>query len=358
MAAKTKYDNIQILRGLAAMGVVFDHAAMHYFETSDTLIYRLLMFAGYIGVWIFFVISGFIMGVTSFDKFGSKGAPQQFMVRRFLRIAPLYYMVTTAKFVLAHKKLTLPAFLMSLLFIPHFNAEGNIRPILGQGWTLNYEMFFYILFAAAMFMALKRGLIALCSVMVLLVVGGAAMTLAGHKPADALTLTYTDPLLLLFTGGVCVSYLLRSGTQLSSRVADWLSAGLFISLFVLFLIGRAVPSLEISVIPVALAAACILLIFTSAASAIGQGAKSEHGPLYRGMMRLGDASYSIYLTHTFALTFLFKLDDRLHLGSPVIIPLAAVIAIVLGLVVFKTIEAPLGNWLSGRLNPKVKSAAA
>lgn len=356
MAAKIQYDNIQILRGVAAMGVVFDHAAMPYFEGDDTLLYRVLMFAGYIGVWIFFVISGFIMGVTSFGSFGADSAPKSFIKRRFLRIAPLYYLVSLAKYLVVFKKVGVAALLMSLLFIPHFNEKGVVRPILGQGWTLNYEMFFYVLFACAMFAPLKRGLTCLTVAMVTLVVGGAIYRELGGNAENPFFITYTDPIMLLFVAGVGVAYLLRQGTTLSSRMTGLASVALYGLLFAIFLVGRAIPMLEQAVVPVALAATCVCLIFMSAASALSSDVVQRHGLLYKATMKLGDASYSIYLTHTFVLTFFFKVDERLSLGPATIIPLCAAFSIALGLVIYQYVEKPLGGWLSGRRQSRLATA--
>jgi len=89
---------------------------------------------GAAGVDIFFVISGYLMGLL-----GSQQHPLQFFTRRAIRIIPLYWAITLVYFVAAKaglfSRLTVtPAELLgSLLFIPYFNAEGQVWPIVVPG---------------------------------------------------------------------------------------------------------------------------------------------------------------------------------------------------------------------------------
>ena len=86
---------IQALRGVAALAVLVHHVC----EESTPLLSNkplppAMIRAGASGVDIFFAISGFIMLSTTFQKFGEPGAGIQFLTRRFLRIAPLYWLCT------------------------------------------------------------------------------------------------------------------------------------------------------------------------------------------------------------------------------------------------------------------------
>jgi exopolysaccharide production protein ExoZ len=125
--------SIQILRAAAALGVLLDHAG-RWLDVAP------IVDIGAAGVDLFFVISGFIMVYTSERLFGQTGAPQRFLARRIIRIVPLYWTLT------AFAALVLfgfgPNTLGSYLFIPTHRG-----PILTVGWTLNYEMMFYSLFA-------------------------------------------------------------------------------------------------------------------------------------------------------------------------------------------------------------------
>jgi len=136
--------NIQLLRGLAALGVAFYHAgyvipgAIH----SD-----------FLGVPVFFVISGFIMTLIT------RETGHGFLLHRLIRIVPLYWIFSTIYAALVvfiyplmgkHSidVVTLASFLKDLFFVPRFDDAGElVFPVLAVGWTLNLEMFFYLLFA-------------------------------------------------------------------------------------------------------------------------------------------------------------------------------------------------------------------
>lgn len=102
---------------------------------------------GQFGVDIFFVISGFVM--TLIVENGQK--PATFLLKRVLRILPLYWILTTCLLILAIIKPELlnsttanfTNYVKSIFFIPYFKENGSLSPLLALGWTLNYEVFFY-----------------------------------------------------------------------------------------------------------------------------------------------------------------------------------------------------------------------
>jgi exopolysaccharide production protein ExoZ len=150
---------IQILRLLAAVAVVAFHAwgaAPEGFKVPESAISFVLSYGGH-GVDLFFVISGFIIFYATHH---AALTPAEFLRRRVQRIAPLYFVVTFAVIILAT---TLPAtfgtegwytprhILKSLAFIAFTDGE---MPVVYLGWSLEYEMYFYL--AVALLMALTR----------------------------------------------------------------------------------------------------------------------------------------------------------------------------------------------------------
>jgi exopolysaccharide production protein ExoZ len=134
MAQIQKISNLQIARALAAASVVYFHIA-----ARPTF--------GSFGVDIFFVLSGFVIAMVV-----ERGeSPTIFAANRIARIVPLYWLMTLGVFVVgslapsALNSATANAeqLVKSLLFIPFFRANGDLYPLLGVGWSLNYEMFFY-----------------------------------------------------------------------------------------------------------------------------------------------------------------------------------------------------------------------
>src|SRR5262245_49803107 len=134
---------IQILRAVAALAVVVMHIGIDLrYWGKATITWTDV---GNAGVDLFFVISGFIMVFIAWEQFGRRDAPVDFFVRRLIRIVPLYWLVTTG-YVLASSH---PAsrIVTSYLFVPDFSANAAPLPVVLQGWTLNFEMFFYLMLA-------------------------------------------------------------------------------------------------------------------------------------------------------------------------------------------------------------------
>src|SRR6266567_3039596 len=151
MVSTEHISSIQYLRAVAATMVVYHHARDRLPGFSEAFPSPI----GQAGVDLFFVISGFIMVVTTWSKPVSPGV---FMLRRVIRIAPTYWIYTTllAFFILVFPsvlklEVTPAHYLYSLLFIPHVSPlDNSVSPLLQLGWTLNYEMFFYCVFAVTL----------------------------------------------------------------------------------------------------------------------------------------------------------------------------------------------------------------
>ena len=174
--------NIQALRAVAALLVVFVHidrlAELAGFRSGTTAF-------GNTGVDLFFVISGFIMVVTVTER---PQSPSQFFRHRVARIVPLYWLVTLAVFTLAlvapvllqSTKANPAELLKSLAFIPYPRSDGQMHPLVFVGWTLNYEMMFYALFAVGMLFARKAtGFAFTLGALVLAVIAGQIVRPAG-----------------------------------------------------------------------------------------------------------------------------------------------------------------------------------
>jgi exopolysaccharide production protein ExoZ len=151
IALNPTLNSIQYLRAVAAVMVPYHHARARLPGIYEVLPNPL----GGAGVDLFFVISGFIMVITTAGR-GSR--PGDFMLRRIARIVPSYWFYTTALalFIVAmpgvlNLSVTLPHYLESIFFVPHVSrdnqlsfctGERSLQPLLQPGWTLNFEMFF------------------------------------------------------------------------------------------------------------------------------------------------------------------------------------------------------------------------
>lgn len=151
---KQMVSNIQILRGVAASLVVWYHMQAMLNNAFGTSFDSKL---GAIGVDVFFVISGFIMFYIGHS---TPARIPNFLVSRFFRIVPLYWLATIALAVVflagfnpsGLHMLTPQIFIESMFFIPSEFENGRHDLALALGWTLMYELFFYTLFAISFLM--------------------------------------------------------------------------------------------------------------------------------------------------------------------------------------------------------------
>lgn len=281
---------IHYLRGVAALLVVFHHSILQIPTFRQS--YEWIEF-GQGGVDIFFVISGFVIYLASIKE---QIAPVEFIKRRIIRVVPLYWAATLAlvlavavvPHVFATTILSPSSVLQSLFFVPAYSAAfpDQIWPVLVPGWSLNYEMFFYAVFALGL-------LVDRAHLLRFLVGTLGAFTLLGLllEPHLAPLKTYTDMRLLEFLAGVVLARLYMSaGFDKRSWLAILLPVGVG-----LLLISPVVslPRLE-RIEPWAGPAIMIVA---------GILALEARRPLSNSawLVRLGDASYSLYLSHLFTL---------------------------------------------------------
>ena len=172
----------------------------------------------------------------------------------------------------------------SLLFIPYRGASGNVTPLLGVGWTLNFEMYFYLLFAALIFLPRKIAVPTLGSVL-----AGIAALGAWSRPPSAILLTWTDPIILEFAIGMGLAQLYLAGVRIPGALRIGLAiAGAIATASVQppFQPPTSLRVLQWGIPAAAIFAAAVL------------GTPVEFGPLRSPLVALGDASYALYLVHT------------------------------------------------------------
>lgn len=342
--------SIQYLRAFAALSVVALHASNRVTELLPTGVVDALHL-GHAGVDLFFVISGFIMWYIGRE---TSQSPIQFFARRFLRVAPLYWMASLswAAFAIAagFTWMTLDPVKVaqSLLFIPHFSATfpDHVWPVLVPGWTLNYEMFFYLLFALSLGLPKGVRLPGMCLALLILVAAGLVLA-----PEGAVAKTYTSPLLLEFCSGCLVAELWRRRPGGLLRNA----AILVVGILGFILLGPHVDEAEplSRVLGFGLPAALVLM------GTIGLSPVIPHWPL---LERLGDASFAIYLFHILVLSAVTQVWVKLPaIHSPLtaavfIVAFLCVISAV-GLWLFRYVEQPLHRSLMAAISPVSKGGA-
>src|SRR5215208_5827615 len=141
---------VQALRAIAALLVVAYHAFDMWGLRTNHTASAYSWINGAAGVDIFFIISGFVMVISSRRIDSQPGAWWTFIKHRIVRIVPLYWLLTTAKLLLVlffsdlalRSSLEFDYVARSYLFFPVVDGAGHFRPLLPVGWTLTYEFLF------------------------------------------------------------------------------------------------------------------------------------------------------------------------------------------------------------------------
>jgi exopolysaccharide production protein ExoZ len=320
-----KLELLQVVRAIAALAVVFYHTGYQ----PDY---------GAYGVWVFFVLSGVIMGMLM----ESEKSASQFILRRMVRIVPLYWIITTlTAFItwfapnirVSGNAGGVKEYLFSLFFIPFRDLNGNILPMLSLGWTLNYEIAFYLTCAANLFLTQKwpHRITALLVVL--------WWCLAHLSPTD-IGFFYASPIVFLFILGLGLWSLSQ---RINFRAGSYFCMGLIplasIVLAYLEWLGNRQRGSTYTV-----AGKISLTVFIVWLGIVCEPAFQRlKDAIRRPLIVVGDASYAIYLTHIFVIRLFNLTLPNLGLSREGL-PLAFICLIfstLVGIVVHRYIDTPI-----------------
>jgi peptidoglycan/LPS O-acetylase OafA/YrhL len=270
--------SVQILRAIAALSV----CAVHFNALSLMLDGRqnhpLVLYPLASGVDLFFVISGFVMVYSTEHLFGTVSGPSIFLRRRLARIVPLYWTMSAIGIYANSTSFNMRSLIESYFFIPYFGPSGAMDPLYGVGWTLNFEMFFYLIFAGAIVLPRTAAVFSVCVILVVSVIIGRYIP---NPPAPVKF--WTDPIVLEFIFGMTLAMVYKYGL----RLPRWLGLGFCIvgALVVWHAIPGQPPSGDRW-------AACGIPVAMIVAGLVLQPPVSRRFVLFGS---LGDASYAMYL---------------------------------------------------------------
>ena len=343
----TRLDGIEQMRGLAALGVIVAHAV----DTSANLgagvegkflaAFPVANDFGTCGVDLFFVISGFVMAY-SISQAPSISAGR-FAWRRFKRIVPAFWLASLG-FILFREALGDPiasqASLTSLTIVPVTGQGAYIFPALFVGWTLAFEICFYLMITIVLAARCKSA-----SVAALALVVAAALLGIAWRPAPMAARFLVNPIYFEFACGIVGQLLFRRGLY-GSRARRALIAllGCFLVIFFFHPVDLGISMHPIAVIDGDLSLKRSL-IFGPAFMLLLLGSiepgrvTSRFG---RAMLLIGRASYSLYLTHLFVMVA----TEHAGLGGwrpNVYVLVTALVAgsVLLGVLVHRFVERPL-----------------
>lgn len=353
MTQRKNIDSLQLLRAIAVSLVVLLHAGSNgvtKFSTANPIgsFYHLETW-GAIGVDLFFTISGFIMTIV-LPAYVKPGGWKTFFVKRAIRILPLYYLLSgllvfTSVFV-RHEALDIQSIVKTLIFFPIFDKGTIVSPLMGVGWSLSYEIYFYtligvllifkqdiyrrmlllivVLSTAGLLLPLESPLLKFLMSPVLLefafgILAGLAYqkfnTLAllpGRQKAIALTLMLTGLVLMCITIFVSPGFNLHSITLVQNVNEKAFYRALLWGLpSAMFMLGTILT----------------MQSFKKSTPAI--------------LVLAGDASYSCYLIHTKLYLMIAYVFKYLSLGPVFYLIMIIPVCLLISIVFYRLIEKPL-----------------
>ncbi|WP_074428326.1 acyltransferase family protein [Tsuneonella dongtanensis] len=348
-----RIETIQVLRGLAALLVVWVHATNVVQYRPDMGAYGEWLSLpgvndlGAIGVDVFFVISGFAMGSAVMAD-PQRGAAR-FLAERFVRIVPLFWLLSVAAGLVLWaigSPIEWMAVVNTLTMLPIVFQETYEHPVLAVGWTLAFEWMFYCMLAACLLVARRHALAACC----LAALASAAIAFRGEQllPLDNLMF---NALFAEFAAGLLLAWIFRSGWLTRSGVT-----GPVLLIGALAGVGWAVwngigdvAKSELMFVGTTDRARLIwwglpAMAFTAGALAMGErwlDRRGGRGPGWRFARLIGDSSYSLYLVHWPLTMAAEKWLPATSLHGEWTIAILTVVSLALGLATYRFLEQPL-----------------
>ena len=353
MAQKKNIDSLQLLRAIAVSLVILLHAGSNgttKFAAANPIgsFYHLETW-GAIGVDLFFAISGFIMTIVM-PAYLKPGGWKTFFVKRAVRILPLYYLLSallvfTTVFV-HHQALDIQTVVKTLIFFPLFDSKTIVSPLMGVGWSLSYEIYFYTLIG--MLLIFKKDLYRR---MLLLIV---VLSIAGLLiPTEIPLLKFlTSPILLEFGFGIVCGLVYQKFNKLellpSQKKA--ISVGLLLTGLVLMCATIFVrPDFDLHSITLVQNVnekafyRALLWGLPSAIFMLGTilTMQSFHKRTPAACVLAGDASYSAYLIHTKVYLMFAYVFKYLSLGPVLYLIVIVPACLMVSIVFYRLVEKPL-----------------
>lgn len=346
-----RLDLLQVYRGIAALLVVMFHVNQMSLDRLDRVTFFNLFDAGWSGVDYFFVLSGFIMVYVHRSAIGKRHQLKSFLVKRGIRIYPIYWIITLTVvcFFLVipgfanNTDLSLGKIILSLLLLPQHG-----KPVLDVGWTLICEIYFYLLFSLAIWLKPKQSVPLLSAWLFVNVLNYLKIV---QFPPDNLLLNYIfSNMYLEFVLGCLAGYVV---IKYINKITNyrWVLFGIANLGYVVLSVLLAAKVVEVDRISTFAVLAAILIVGATAIDL------KEAPKLPYFLIFLGDASYSIFLTHGPLVSAITKILQKANLGkyfdgffAPALVALIAVLA---GCIFYSLVEKPLTVYLRKNIVEKM-----
>lgn len=352
MIINNRVDSLQIIRAFAAVLVVICHL------WNDGWLPKNITDLGGFGVDLFFILSGFIMCLTvRLDKGSRYSNAKNFLQKRIIRIFPIYLICAIPLILFNLKAVGFKGiffYVGNVLLLPSFTDNPQYALVLGPGWTLVYEMLFYYVFTVIIcFTYSKNHLFLLLIFLLSCIVAATHLFNIQGEQLGWVNFTYIigDTLILNFVLGIVCFY---SYQALKEKIRMPVFFTL-LCLLVLTVLAAYLHSLDLPrFIAFGLPAFITVFLFTCTRN---NGSKSR---AQQAIIYIGDASYSIYLTHYYVVFFkpkvvglhrFFHVEPSLFINTVDVLLIG--IAVVSGCIFYNLVEKPIIKYVSYRLTKKL-----
>ncbi|WP_366525289.1 acyltransferase [uncultured Roseibium sp.] len=342
------FRSIQILRAIAVIQVIVLHTDLGSISYQHVII-PFFDDYGWLGVRLFFVISGFVITETLCRE----NSLRNYMLKRYLRVFPLYFIFSAI--------MVLPMILRGMdhalilrndygdviqlvgierflwILKSFFVFPQDAWPVIYVGWSLEHEILFYTIFGILFFsVGSNLSMLLMC------------LLLAVSYVYDTMIFDHIKLSFPYFIGGIIISHFIRSKER-----------NLEYSMFFLLLSGGAMTVYCLYYAEESKSTAFIyanaILFSTVLYFSVRKENIIPHNSILAWLKRVGDASYSAYIVHVFFLGIVKIGSEKLSflikgVGiEPVVFELYKILSIILilqiSLLVHKVVERPMSNWL-------------
>lgn len=351
--SKTKrIASIQVCRGFAAILVVLSH--LHNVEAKYCSTHHMQIFRyGVLGVDLFFVISGFVIASVTYGRFGNRHDAVDFLYCRFARVYPIFWVYTSIALLgylykpnwfnstYGHKVNILASYLL---------VPSNTPMLISQGWTLSFEVYFYLVISLLLLIASRRSALWILAIYGTIVVGIPSLL---HLQLHPVFQTMCNPLFLEFTSGFIIFHIYRK-SRLHPAVGAVIACAAFIWLGAIILYNARIHGGDVT--SISEHAWQRTLLYGSFAALLIMGAvEMERTGIvcYFGFLEdIGEWSYSIYLSHLMIVELIGRIAHQFVPTMHSLILLIDLICIPMvlltGFLSYKYLERPFMRFLNTR----------
>lgn len=345
---KNKINSIQILRGVAALLVVLYHILMteDKFSGSNKLLPDFFEI-GKTGVDLFFVISGFILSVITYDTWG-EGNSLKFILKRFSRIYPTYwfYLLIALSVYFVQPGLVYSSqhtefnFLTSLFLIPNRKP-----PLILAAWTLVYEVYFYVLFSLVISFT-KKYVLTMFSIWLFLLIGINLFVTVDKN--DYLLYFIAHPFQIEFILGVFCAVLYKSDKIRIPNILYGMLCLISLSLIPFFYYTVYKQILFQSII--------FGLLYSTIVFTLVSIERTSKRNYPKVLITIGDSSYSMYLSNMMILNALGRIWNITLNQSSTLLDNWVFLFISLGVIIIwsylsaRYLERPSYNYLTNKID--------